>query len=246
MNVISRLFNKSDADSVVIGDKTVPVPKLTIAKWRQLFDVVEALPQIAITMLAARGSEQFTATVMAALQLVADEAIRIVSVLTELDAEYIEEHATINDVLEFIRLTAEKNDLELTLKKRQSRSRPVQNGSGSGRRGKQLTLDEWLMGAAVRLGVSQIVLESEFYMIDLPELLRYKAAETAENRLMALQIGSMSQCTDKDVYGRFVDQLRADLITGDGAEPAEQADRLDRSALEKLRGKIGNRTKGGT
>ncbi|WP_051236446.1 hypothetical protein [Paenibacillus pinihumi] len=134
MNVISRLFNKSDADSVVIGDKTVPIPKLTIAKWRQLFDVVEALPQIAITMLAARGSEQFTVTVVAALQMAADEAIRIVSVLTELDAEYIEQHATLNDVLEFIRLTAEKNDLELTLKNVKAalgrfKAGPVQGGN---------------------------------------------------------------------------------------------------------------------
>ncbi|MBJ6364145.1 hypothetical protein ACFOQM_23265 [Paenibacillus sp. GCM10012307] len=106
-------------------------------------------------------------------------------------------------------------------------------------------MDEWLIGAAVRLGVSQIVLDTEFYMIDLPDLLRYKAAETAEQRLMALQIATMSQCVDKDAYGRFVDQLRADLIHDDGAEPAEQADRLDRNALEKLRGKIGNRTRGG-
>ncbi|MBJ6364146.1 hypothetical protein ACFOQM_23270 [Paenibacillus sp. GCM10012307] len=135
MNVISRLFNKSDIESVVIGDKTVPIPKLTIAKWRQLFDVVEALPQIAVTVLTTRGSEQFTTTVMAALQLAADEAIRIVSVLSGLDAEYIEQHATLNDVLEFIRLTAEKNDLELTLKNVKAalgrfKTGPVQGGMG--------------------------------------------------------------------------------------------------------------------
>ncbi len=95
------------------------------------------------------------------------------------------------------------------------------------------------MSAAIRLGVSQRALEAEYYMIDLPEILRHKTAQTAEERLMALQIASMSQSTDKDAYGRFVDHLKADLNNGNNNEV--RGDRLDTEGLAKLRQRIGRR-----
>lgn len=63
---------------------------------------------------------------------------------------------------------------------------------------------------------------------------------TAEDRLIALQIATMSQCTDKDVYGRFVEQLSGDLMTDDNAEQTRE-DEFDRTAFERLRGRIGRR-----
>lgn len=96
------------------------------------------------------------------------------------------------------------------------------------------------MQAAVRLGVSQHVIEAEYYLVDLPGLLRYKAATVAADRLMALSIATISQVTDKDVRERFVNGLRAEMdIYADGEEPAEE--RLDRSALAELRNKLERR-----
>jgi len=96
--------------------------------------------------------------------------------------------------------------------------------------------------SAVRLGVSQRVLETEYYIVDLPRLLHYKTQMIAEDRLMTLQIATMSQCTDKDAYGRFVDHLRANIAESDGNKTEE---RLDRSALERLRSRVNSRKGGG-
>ncbi|MCU6709358.1 hypothetical protein M6D81_11630 [Paenibacillus sp. J5C_2022] len=89
--------------------------------------------------------------------------------------------------------------------------------------------------AAVKLGVSQRAIETEYYLVDLPVILRHKAAETAADRLTALQIATVSQGVDKDVYERFVNGLKADIGSGQEAE----TDRLDRRGVERLRGRIG-------
>jgi len=65
----------------------------------------------------------------------------------------------------------------------------------------------------------------------------------AEERLMAFQIATMSQCTDKDAYERFFNQLRGELTESDGDRTEE---RLDRSALERLRSRINSRKGGGS
>lgn len=65
-------------------------------------------------------------------------------------------------------------------------------------------------------------------------MLRYKAATVAEERLMALNIATISQCGDKDVYERFV----AGLCTED--VPTNE-DEFDRGALERLRGRVERR-----
>ena len=67
-------------------------------------------------------------------------------------------------------------------------------------------------------------------------MLRYKAQLTAEDRLMALNIATISQGGDKDAFGRFVDTLRAEM-TQDGEKVADE-DEFDRSAFEQLRGAI--------
>jgi len=97
-----------------------------------------------------------------------------------------------------------------------------------------------LTQAAVKLGVSQRALETEYYIVDLPLLLRLKTHEIAENRLITLQIATVSQGADKDVYTEFVARLRGDLIT-DSNECQTNTDEFDRSAIERLRGRIGRR-----
>jgi hypothetical protein len=90
------------------------------------------------------------------------------------------------------------------------------------------------------LSVSQHVIETEYYLVDLPLLLRYKAAVRAEERLMSLSIATISQSADKDVRERFVIGLQAEMdIYGSSEAPKEPG--LDRSGLAELRNKLGRR-----
>ncbi len=107
-------FNRENktalADTIDFGGQRVQVPKLTIKKWRMLLDNIQTLPQIFIDVLMARGSSDFTATVTAALSVALDEIIELVSVLTELDKEWIEENVDHNELLNYVEKTVQKND----------------------------------------------------------------------------------------------------------------------------------------
>ncbi|MFF2886637.1 hypothetical protein [Paenibacillus sp. NPDC057967] len=93
--------------------------------------------------------------------------------------------------------------------------------------------------AAVKLGVSQRVLETEYYLVDLPLILRYKSQSIAEDRLMALSIATVSQTTDKETYERFAAGLRSDFA--DSNEKQTNDDEFDRTAFERLRGRVGRK-----
>lgn len=92
----------------------------------------------------------------------------------------------------------------------------------------------------VKLGVSQRSLETEHYLVDIPLLLRFRAHELAEDRLFTLQSLTVAQTTDKDIYSRYVDELKSELFVKQAGEKPEP-ERLDRSALDGLRNKIGRR-----
>lgn len=113
-----RFFNRSGSarDTATLGDKTVPIPKLTVAKWKALFSVIETLPQLIVSVLAAKQSDDFAATAVVGAELALDEAVKIVAVLAELDPEYIEQNADLNELLTFIAKTAQKNDLAAVAK----------------------------------------------------------------------------------------------------------------------------------
>jgi len=118
INVITRLFNRDSAaaDYVILGEKSVKVPKLTVEKWKALFERIEALPQIIVNVLAARGTDDFAATAVVGANIAIDEAINIVAVLADVDADYIEKNADANEITDFIRATLEKNDLQRAIK----------------------------------------------------------------------------------------------------------------------------------
>jgi len=92
----------------------------------------------------------------------------------------------------------------------------------------------------VRLGVSQRALETEYYLVDIPMLLQFRTHEIAEERLYALQSLTVAQTSDKDVYARYVDELKSGLYVGK-TDARPEPERLDRNALNSLRNKIGRR-----
>lgn len=87
------------------------------------------------------------------------------------------------------------------------------------------------MDCALMLGVSQTVLENEYYMVDLPLLIHKKTQKVAEERLVALQIALAPNMKEEGLR-QFMDRLRAPL------EHDDADDEFDAKALAKLRGRL--------
>ncbi|NBI30774.1 hypothetical protein [Chengkuizengella marina] len=103
-------------DTVKIGNKNVEIPKLTISKWKLMFDNIQSLPQIILNILAVKGTKDFSSTLIVGAEMAIDEAVEMVAVIAGLDAKYIEENADMNELTTFIYKTIKKNDLQESVK----------------------------------------------------------------------------------------------------------------------------------
>lgn len=104
---------------MMLGEKRVKIEKLTIAKWRELFEVVDKLPGLIVQVLTA-SSEDFYAYVVTALDLAADEISQIVSVLSGVEAEYLQESVGVDELVEYLAKTVKRNRLDSVVKNVQS------------------------------------------------------------------------------------------------------------------------------
>jgi hypothetical protein len=94
-----------------LGDKRVKIEKLTIVKWRQLFETVDKLPGLIVQVLSA-PKEDFYTYVITALDLAFEEVAQIISVLSGLDVKYIEENVGVDELFEYLFRTVKRNRLE--------------------------------------------------------------------------------------------------------------------------------------
>lgn len=108
--MIAQLFKRSD-DYTTLAGKSVKIPKLTPAKIKQILTVVDRLPKLIASVVARMGEDDAIATLLVGVDMALEEASTIVAVLAELNPEYVEENADITEIVEFIRLTAERNDV---------------------------------------------------------------------------------------------------------------------------------------
>lgn len=102
-------------DYVFLGKKRVKVQKLTVAKWRELFSVVDKLPGLIIQVLMA-PKEDFYAYVLNALDISFEEFARVVSILSGVDEDYIIENVGIADLFEYLSKTVKLNRLDDAVK----------------------------------------------------------------------------------------------------------------------------------
>lgn len=107
---------KKVSSELTLGDKTVQVPKLTPVKWKALFEVVDRLPHLFITVLSTSGQEDFASTLVAAAKLAMDEVAKIVAVLSGLDEDYILENVGTDEIVDFLIAVVEKNRLQSVAK----------------------------------------------------------------------------------------------------------------------------------
>ncbi|WP_314587923.1 hypothetical protein [Paenibacillus terrigena] len=103
------------SDTVKIGGKPVKVGKITVAQWRELFTVIETLPQLLITVLTAPPAERLPYFIVAIEKSLTD-VVNVISILTGKDAEWIEENAGIDELVAFFVETARVNNFGDLLK----------------------------------------------------------------------------------------------------------------------------------
>lgn len=110
-----NFFTRSNRNTLKIGDKTVIPRKIAIAKWRELFDSIQAIPQLLVTIITAAPQDRAGYFVVA-LRESFDDIVRVTSLLTGIDEEYIEENAAIDELVAYYKATADTNNFGELLK----------------------------------------------------------------------------------------------------------------------------------
>jgi hypothetical protein len=103
-------FNLLNENQMYLHDKKVEIPKLTPNRWKQLFEKVDMLPGLIVQVLLA-PKKDFYSTVIQAIDIALDEITETISILTEVDVEYIRENVGVNELIEFITKTVKRNRL---------------------------------------------------------------------------------------------------------------------------------------
>lgn len=102
-------------NEVYLGERKVKIQKITPAKWKDLFKVVDSLPGLIIQVLAA-PKKDFYATAVQALDLAIDEIVLIVSALSDIEKEYIENNVGLDEIIEYLTKLVKINRLDNTVK----------------------------------------------------------------------------------------------------------------------------------
>ncbi|MCY9532980.1 hypothetical protein M5X06_12940 [Paenibacillus alvei] len=110
-----NLFTRSNRNTLKIGDKTVHPRRIAIAKWRELFDSIQLIPQLLMSVITAAPQDRAGYFVVA-LRESFDDIVRVTSILTGIDEEYIEENASIDQLIAFYKATADANNFGELLK----------------------------------------------------------------------------------------------------------------------------------
>lgn len=118
-NVLKSKITALNENEMYLGDKRVRIEKLTIARWRQLFETVDKLPGLIVQILTA-PQDDFYAYVISALDIAFDEVAQVVAILSGLEADYIVEHVGIDELFEYLARTVKKNRLDSVVKNAKS------------------------------------------------------------------------------------------------------------------------------
>jgi hypothetical protein len=98
-----------------------------------------------------------------------------------------------------------------------------------------------LKQAAMGLGVSQYVIENEYYMVDIPEFLNQKAKQKNSQLLeqVMLLIATNNRVMEESDYKKFIKQLTNQA----GIKPDDDFDRAKFEHLRMMTNRGINRTK---
>lgn len=112
----SNLFKRTlGNDELLLGDKKIVVKKLTPALWKKVFGALDKLPGVAIQVFNA-PKEDMAAYLLQAFDVVQEELIEIISLVSDIDADYLHNNAGMDELIEYVFLTIKKNRLDQTAK----------------------------------------------------------------------------------------------------------------------------------
>lgn len=109
------MFNLNKKDTVMLGTKKVQIPKLTRNRLKKLTDHIGSIGDYLVKLFLTPEKDR-AVFIVAAADVSIDEIYELTSLLSDLPAEYLNEHAAFGECTEYLRLTWEKNDMNEALK----------------------------------------------------------------------------------------------------------------------------------
>jgi hypothetical protein len=101
-------------DRVQLGDKRIEIPKLTRARLKKLTDHIGTIGDYLVKLFLTPENERVV-FIVAAADIAIDEIYELTALLSDLPIEYLDEHASLAECAEYLRLTWEKNDINKAL-----------------------------------------------------------------------------------------------------------------------------------
>lgn len=108
------MFPFMKKDRVQLGNKQVEVPKLTRARLKKLTEHIGTIGDYVIKLFLTPENER-AVFIVAAADVAIDEIYELTSILSDLPIEYLDEHASLAECAEYLKLTWERNDINRAL-----------------------------------------------------------------------------------------------------------------------------------
>lgn len=106
---IRKMFKKENA--VTLGEKTVEIEKVTPRDFKKLFGVLDTLPNLIINVARAPEGQEME-YLLTAMDIGLDEIVSVVSVLTDIDEDYLKDHCGMDELIEYFAKMVDFNNLE--------------------------------------------------------------------------------------------------------------------------------------
>lgn len=114
-------FKRSDTkQSVTFGQggdnpKTVYPRKITVEQYLLLIDSIQTLPQLVVSVITANPADRMAYFVVA-LRESFDDIVRVTSILTGLDEDYVKANAALDELVEYYTAVVKVNNFGELLK----------------------------------------------------------------------------------------------------------------------------------
>jgi hypothetical protein len=108
------MFGMLKKDVIMLGNKRVEIPKLTRTRLKKLSDHIGTIGDYLVKLFLT-PEENRAVYIVAGMDVAVDEIYELTSILSDLPVEYLDEHASLAECTEFLKLTWEKNDINQAL-----------------------------------------------------------------------------------------------------------------------------------
>jgi len=108
------MFGLMHKDRVWLGKKQVEIPKLTRTRLKKLTEHIGTIGDFLVKLFLTPENER-AVFIVAAADVAIDEIYELTSLLSDIPIEYLDEHASIAECTNFLRLTWERNDMNAAL-----------------------------------------------------------------------------------------------------------------------------------